>query len=169
MNNNKTKIFFSRNVHHTHAKQRSDELGYTATEDLGKFLGIPLIHKRVSKGTFSYLIDKSASKLSAWKARTLSFAGGLTPSKSALEAIPSYAMQRTSMPVSVCNQLEKNSRNFLWGSHTNSRKVHAVKWTEVCKPKTCGGLGLRHLDTSNQAYIMKVGWGLIQKKDDLWG
>ena len=99
---------------------------------LVKYLGIPLLHKRVTRSTFAYLIDKSTKKLSAWNAKTLSFAGRLTLSKTVLEAIPSYTMQTTFIPVGICNQLEKYGQNFLRGSTTERKKVHGVNWDEVC-------------------------------------
>ncbi|RYR56984.1 hypothetical protein Ahy_A05g022723 [Arachis hypogaea] len=33
---------------------------------------------------------------------------------------------------------------------------------------TADGLGVRHAKDLNRAFMMKVGWGLIEKKDSLW-
>ena len=38
----------------------------------------------------------------------------------------------------------------------------------VCQPKSTGGLGLRHMRDINNAFMAKVSWGLIHKKDKLW-
>ncbi|KAF7842106.1 putative ribonuclease H protein At1g65750 family [Senna tora] len=38
----------------------------------------------------------------------------------------------------------------------------------MCKPKVQGGLGMRHLKHQNQAFMTKLGWGLINQKDALW-
>lgn len=43
-----------------------------------------------------------------------------------------------------------------------------VKWEDICKAKDFGGLGLRQSVLVNKASMMKVGWNLINKKDDLW-
>ena len=37
----------------------------------------------------------------------------------------------------------------------------------MCQPKSKGGLGLRHVTNTNIAFMAKVGWGLIHKKDEL--
>ena len=49
----------------------------------------------------------------------------------------------------------------------SERKTHLCNWTQVCKPKLAGGLGLRYATISNLAFMAKVGWGLIES-DDLW-
>jgi hypothetical protein len=41
------------------------------------YLGAPMIHQRISKQSFAYLLDKMCKKLSGWKAKTLSFADGV--------------------------------------------------------------------------------------------
>ena len=77
-------------------------------------------------------------------------------------------MQTSLILASVCHQLEKESRAFLWGSWGNSHKIHVVGWNDVCKPKPKGGLGLRHLQDMNTAFLMKIGWGLLTKDNELW-
>ena len=43
----KTKVFFfSRNVNHVQARELSQKLGFSLTSDLGKYLGVLLLHKR---------------------------------------------------------------------------------------------------------------------------
>ncbi|KAK9028385.1 hypothetical protein V6N11_068191 [Hibiscus sabdariffa] len=39
-------------------------LGFEVANDLGKYLGAPLLHKPVTKNTFAYLLDKMKAKLS---------------------------------------------------------------------------------------------------------
>ena len=54
----KTKIYFSRNVHHSRASEIAEEFGFSLSGDLGKYLGFPLQHKRVSCSSFSYVTEK---------------------------------------------------------------------------------------------------------------
>ena len=138
------------------------------TSDLGKYLRVPLLHQRMTKETFGHLFTRVTQRLNTWKASSLSLAGRTTLTKVVLEAIPAYTMQINLIPISVCDQLEKESRRFLWGSTCNKKKIHAVKWSEVCQPKVRGGLGLRHLKLMNSAFMMKAGQDLIQRKDELW-
>ena len=41
----KTRIYFSKNVHHARSLEIATEFGFTITGDLGKYLGVPLQHK----------------------------------------------------------------------------------------------------------------------------
>lgn len=60
----KTRIFFSKNVHSSRRQQISDALGFTRIADLGRYLGVPLHHKRVTKSTYQFLLDKASQRLS---------------------------------------------------------------------------------------------------------
>ncbi|XP_025630405.1 uncharacterized protein [Arachis hypogaea] len=57
---------------------------------------------------------------------------------------------------------------FLWGNAERSKKIHLLSWNKVCAPKNTGGLGIRHMSTMNHAFMIKAGWGLIERKDSLW-
>lgn len=92
VSNDKTQVFFSKNVHWRVRTQLSEALGFQRTEDLRKYLGVPLIHKRVSRHTFRYVIDKASQRLSTWKARNISMAGRTTLVRSVLQALPNYVM-----------------------------------------------------------------------------
>ena len=54
----KTMIYFSQNIHHTRVVEIADEFGFSLTGDLGKYLGVPLIHRKVSSRSFSYVTEK---------------------------------------------------------------------------------------------------------------
>ncbi|KAF7824072.1 putative ribonuclease H protein At1g65750 family [Senna tora] len=38
----------------------------------------------------------------------------------------------------------------------------------MCRTKHYGGLGLRHVREQNKAFMVKLGWGLVNQKDALW-
>lgn len=48
INLQKTKIYFSKGVHFTRQMEMSSRMGVGLTGDLGKYLGVPLIHKRAT-------------------------------------------------------------------------------------------------------------------------
>lgn len=48
------------------------------------------------------------------------------------------------------------------------RHVHTVSWQQLCRPKRVGVLGLRSVRNINSASMMKVGWDLTAKREDLW-
>lgn len=41
-------------------------------------------------------------------------------------------------------------------------------WNNICKPKSCGGLGLRSISAMNSAMLGKIGWSLVSEPDKLW-
>lgn len=71
------------------------------TEDLGIYLGIPLLHTRTTKKSFQFIIDKVRNKLTGWDACKLSLVGRITLAQSVMSAIPIYFMQSVFLPACV--------------------------------------------------------------------
>lgn len=168
VNLGKSKVFFSNNISLESSDFFSRELGIDRTADLGTYLGSPMLHQRISKHCFSYIIDKMKKKLNGWKAKTLSFAGRVTLAQSSLSCIPGYAMQTAAIPSSICEDAERVCRNFIWGSSNEHRKCYLVAWEKICQPKEAGGLGFRSLKVLNQAYMLKLAWQITTETDKLW-
>lgn len=138
------------------------------TDDLGRYLGVPLLHHRGSKTTYSFILEKMREKLSSWKSASLSFAGWVTLAQSSLASIPGYTMQTTPLPISVIEEAERICRDFIWGSSPSARKCHLISWSQICKPKDEGGLGFRNLRVLNDAYMMKNAWNLVAHPEKFW-
>lgn len=164
----KSKIFFSSNVSRDLEKLISDESGIKATKDLGKYLGMPVLQKRVSKETFGDILEKVSSRLAGWKSHVLSTAGRLTLTKAVLGSIPVHSMTTFLLPKSTLDKLDKISRNFVWGSTPENRKQHLIAWKSVCLPKCEGGLGIRRPVDMNKALLAKAGWRLLHEYESLW-
>ncbi|CAL2276143.1 unnamed protein product [Prunus armeniaca] len=142
--------------------------GSPLTASLGKYLGVPLIHTRVTKQTYQEVIAKVQKRLASWKSHTLSMAGRITLLQSVTAAIPIYTMQTAKFPMSVCDKLDQLNRNFLLGHTSNTSKIHLVNWEQVCKPKVASGLGIKRSAWMNQALLAKTGWRLLQHEQGLW-
>ena len=168
VNLEKSVIFFSENIHRDLANSISNESGIKGTKELGKYLGMPVLQKRINKETFGEVIEKISSKLAGWKSRFLSLAGRITLTKSVLTSIPVHTMSTISLPISTLNQLDKIARGFIWGSSEGNRKQHLVSWDVICKPKREGGLGIRLAKEMNIALLAKLGWRLLNTEDALW-
>jgi len=164
----KSKIFFSDNVSRDLATLISNESGIKATKDLGKYLGMPVLHKRINKDTFGDVVERVASRLAGWRCRFLSLAGRITLTKSVLSSIPVHTMSTISLPQSILNKLDSISRSFLWGSTMEKRKQHLIAWDRVCLPKHDGGLGIRCSTQMNKALLSKIGWRLLHDDVSLW-
>lgn len=94
-------------------KELCSNLGFSITDDLSKYLGVPLLHKCASKETYSYVVEKVIAKLSSWKVGCLSFAGRLTFLSSTAMAIPNYSLQTAVLPSNVFEEVERKCRNFI--------------------------------------------------------
>jgi len=113
----KSKIFFSNNGSRDLEKLISDESGIKSTRELGKYLSMPVLQKRMNKETFAEILERVSSRLDGWKGRVLSFAGRLTLTKAVLASIPVHSMSTIILLASTLANLDKVSRSFLWRSN----------------------------------------------------
>ncbi|CAN1126735.1 Putative ribonuclease H protein At1g65750, partial [Linum perenne] len=138
------------------------------TQDLGRYLGVPLIHGRNLTRLYQFLVECIGKKLDGWKTGSLSFAGRVSLALSALNTIPAYTMQIALLPNEICNAIDQKIRSFIWGSYHGERKLHLLNWDTVCQPKDCGGLGIRSAKEMNLAFLMKLTWGMIKEPGTVW-
>lgn len=164
----KSRIYFSKNVDGAVRNHLCHVSGFSVTEDIGKYLGVPILHERVTNQSFKFILDEVDQRLSNWKAKSLSFAGRLTLTKSVIQVLPSYIMQSAYIPRHLCDDIDKRCKSFLWGDAEGVRHLHTVSWENVCRPKKWGGLGLRTARSINQASLIKAGWDLTSRREDLW-
>ncbi|KAA3466099.1 reverse transcriptase [Gossypium australe] len=125
-------------------------LDFQHVHDLDHYLGVPLIHQRITKSTLNFVIERVRKKLSSWKAKKLSFVGRVTLVQSVFLSIPSYLMQSLIVPKG--------------GSSGGRRKMALVIWDVICQPRLWGGgVGLRHLSDQNSTFMMKLGSNIVTK------
>ena len=122
----------------------------------------------INLGTFQHLLDQIEGRLEGWKSKHLTLVGRIILAKFVLTATPSYSMQSTLLPVSLCNNIDKRERNFLWGSSQEKRRIHLANWDIVTTTKEYGGLGIRNMRSMNIAFMAKLGWWLLTAKNELW-
>lgn len=126
INYEKSVVYFSEMVNRHVAKDIANICGSPLTNNLGTYLGVPIIHNRIVKNTYRNITDKMQKRLSSWKGRNLSLAGKLVLIKFVLSSIPIYAMNTVKLLATVCNDIYKINRNFLWSSSNNSRSPHLI-------------------------------------------
>ncbi|KAL5159898.1 putative ribonuclease H protein [Glycine soja] len=113
----KTRIFFSHNVHWSVREEINNGLGFQRIDDLG----------RVSKTSYKYIVERVQQRISIWKNTNLSFVGRLTLSIAALSSIPMYVMDTVVLPRSICDKVNQICISILLlGDTTNERRVHWV-------------------------------------------
>lgn len=55
----------------------------------------------------------------------------------------------------MAKRIDIITRDFIWGSSDEGRKLHGVKWDQVCAPRNMGGLGIRKISEMNVALLGK--------------
>jgi hypothetical protein len=59
-------------------------------------------------------------------------------------------------------------RKFLWGGLSSKNKMCWVSWSEICKSKKEGGLGLKDLRLMNCSLLSKWRWKLLLDGEEMW-
>lgn len=60
---NKSMIYFSKDVNKQEARMLSVVVSFSIEEELGNYLGVPLLHNRVNKATYEALVDRVLKRL----------------------------------------------------------------------------------------------------------
>ncbi|KAL0293553.1 UNVERIFIED_CONTAM: hypothetical protein Sradi_6930300 [Sesamum radiatum] len=133
-----------------------------------RYLGVPLITSKLSLEDCTPLLLKIDARISGWNQLQLTYAGRTQLIKSILSSIHQHWCSVFILPKGVLKAIEAKLRNFLWrgGTATGGYKV---AWEQVCEPISHGGLGIRNIQTMNNALMSKHLWQiLIQKHDSIW-
>lgn len=124
-----------------------------------KYLGTWVGQDKKSCDTWSPLKNIMMKKFGGWKCNWLNMAGRMELIKSNLNSIPNYWFSLRLIPKSTCSELEKIRRSFLWGElaqlNDKHRKMHLLKWDQVCARKEVGGLNLSRLELKNLVLLAK--------------
>ena len=164
----KSKILSSPNVTRRRVRGICRRLSIAATDNLGKYLGFPIIYCGRVGNAYNFVVNKIQNKLAGWRLKLLSKAGKLVLVKSSAAPIVEYFMQCQSLPVKVCNQIDKITRDFLWGSTEEKRRLHLVRWDIVTLTKDLGGLGLHNTKERNNTLLAKLCWRLACNQEAPW-
>ncbi|KAG7587392.1 Reverse transcriptase domain [Arabidopsis thaliana x Arabidopsis arenosa] len=133
-----------------------------------RYLGLPLLTKKMTATDYLPLLEKIRSQISSWTARTLSFAGRLQLISSVIFSLINFWIAAFRLPKACIKEIDKMCSAFLWsGPSLNSRKAK-VAWSEVCSPKSEGGLGLRSIEEANKVCVLKLIWRILSAKNSLW-
>ena len=99
-----------------------------------------MLIRRNKNLSFEALINKIKSRISSWQIPLLSQAGRNTLIKSVASAILIYDMPVLRLPNKTIDTIDKMLRSFWWGDGEGNKKMNTLKWNELHKPITEGGL-----------------------------
>ena len=122
-----------------------------------RYLGFPLVDRRLHSQDWQPVLEKVESRLAGWRACLLSRGGRLVLLKALLEAIPIYFMSIFRMPVGVRRRLEWSMRDFFYRGPQNEESwgMALVPWETLCRPVDQGSLGIRQLMHTNTTLLSK--------------
>ena len=126
-------------------------LGVQVVQQYEKYLGLPSFIGRGKKASFDNIKQRVWKNLHGWEGKLLSQAGREVLIRAVAQALPTYTMSCFKLPVGLCHEIEGLIRKFFWGQRGDSRKIHWIKWEDLCKPKTQGGMGFKDLSKFNDA------------------
>ena len=122
---------------------------------------------RDKKQSFIYLKERVWQKLQGWKEKILSHAGREVLIKSVIQAIPTNTMSYFKLPKGLIKEFEVLIRKFWWGYTGDNRKVHWVKWDQLCEAKEVGGLRFKEIEKFNDSILAKQVWRMINNPNSL--
>jgi len=62
--------------------------------------------------------------------------------KSVIEALPIYSMVTNKIPWGIINNIKKDERSFIWEDQVGRKKMHAIGWNLMARPKAYGGVAM---------------------------
>lgn len=153
----------------TVANAIASHLGCPVSSFPQTYLGLPLSHTKLPASVFHPIIATFYKFLSGWAAGLLSRGARLTLISSVLDSLPVYFMSVFRLPKKVLKELDAIRRAFFWTADKNCTGAQClVAWKNVCKPKNCGGLGIKNLLIQNNCLLMKFAFKLLQQPDLPW-
>lgn len=127
INKHKSKLFFSNSCSSNLCEEINQILNISKTSDLGKYLGFPLLKRKLVHFDFQPIINNIFAKLTSWKAKMLNLVGRITLAKYVLFSIPIHIMQCFPLPKKTTNAININILGYLWGSSEENKKLHLIK------------------------------------------
>ncbi|GJT38457.1 RNA-directed DNA polymerase, eukaryota, reverse transcriptase zinc-binding domain protein [Tanacetum coccineum] len=98
-----------------------------------RYLGVPLITKRLRKEECKQLVDKVKQKVGDWKNKFLSYAGRMQLIASVLGSMHVYWASIFLLPMSVVKDIEKVLKGFLWTQGDMARGKAKIAWKTISK------------------------------------
>ncbi|GJQ92613.1 RNA-directed DNA polymerase, eukaryota [Tanacetum coccineum] len=146
----------------------ASSLGCTIMENKFRYLGVMVGAGMTRHKAWDDVVLKLQSRLSKWKAKTLSIGGRLTLLKSVLGASPLYNMSIFKVPKGVLKVMESIRSNFFKGASMLEKKISWIAWDKVLASKKKGGLGVSSYFALNRALLLKWVWRFVSQDDSLW-
>lgn len=133
-----------------------------------RYLGLPLMCRKLRISEYSPLLEKVKSRFRAWAVKSLSFAGRAQLIASVIYGTVNFWISTFMLPKGCLRRIESLCSSFLWSGNIENHNKAKVAWSTVCLPKLEGGLGLRRFSDWNSTLCLRLIWLLFSKSGSLW-
>ena len=123
--------------------------------------------KRLPISAFHPLLERIRTKLTAWKLRSLSFAGKIIIVQTILQSILVYLLSSGWVPKLILEKIDSFCK-FLGSRDGDGHGLVLSAWLGMCTSKENGGLGFRLLKPFQEALMGKQLAKLYDKSPSLW-
>lgn len=142
--------------------------GFTAGSLPVRYLGLPLMSRKLRIAEDEPLINKLLARFWSWSVKALSFAGRLQLIATVIYGTVNFWMSVFILPKGCIKRIESLCSRFMWAGNTDTSGKAKIAWTTVCLPKAEGGLGIRSLTMWNKVLCLRFLWLLFSDSKSLW-
>ena len=132
-----------------------------------RYLGFPLLAKRLSVHDCLPIVDKITASIMHWTSRNLSMARRVQFVSSVVHAMLSYWAQIFLLPCNINSMVGHICEKFIWHIDDSLGAKSKVAWKQVYNPKAYGELSICNIKAWNDVVLLKSLWALASKKDRL--
>lgn len=143
-------------------------LGFSLGSMPVRYLGLPLMHRKLRLAEYRPLIQKISANFTAWSSKKLSYAGRAQLISSVIYGTINFWTSAFILPKGCIKQIQSLCSRFLWTGNITTKGVAKIAWDTVSLPKREGGLGLRDLTAWNKTLCLKLIWMLYAPNPSLW-
>ncbi|XP_073361214.1 uncharacterized protein [Aegilops tauschii subsp. strangulata] len=132
------------------------------------YLGIPISDSRLTVAELRPTVGKLQHQIEPWQGRWLSKAARTVLINSSLSSLLLFIMSFYSLPKTLHHDIATVQGRFFWAGEGDKQKYHMVRWSEICKPRDHGGLGIMSSKRMNIALLTKWLWRIANGEGGLW-
>ncbi|XP_056691774.1 uncharacterized protein [Spinacia oleracea] len=146
---------FSPNTPEAVKSELKNTLGTPCSDTLGTYLGCNVDIDGRSSRSMHYLVAKVQKKVLSWKYLCLSQAGRLLLINAILAAFCANVLAVFLIPKNITKQIDAILMHYWWKGVPNEKGICWVRRTKLEIPKGMGGIGLRNVESFNNALLVK--------------
>ncbi|XP_010418651.1 PREDICTED: uncharacterized protein LOC104704229 [Camelina sativa] len=165
MNRAKTDLFLD-GVNHLESNQIAS-LGFNLGSLPIRYLGLPLMHRKLRIADYRPLIESVTAKFSSWSVRALSYAGRKELISTVIYGTVTFWVSAFILPKGCLKTIESLCSRFLWNGDITRKANAKVSWTTLCLPKEDGVLRFWDFSQWNRNLMLKLIWRLFSARDSL--